>query len=369
MKVLWLENIPAPYRVKFFNELGKYCDLTVVFEKTASSERDESWKDFSADHFNAIFLKGKSVGVAEAFCPSVRKYLKKGEYDHIVVMTYADPTGMLAVHHLKRKKIPYEIEGDGAFARKEKGLKRAIKKYFLRGAERYFSTAEEHDRYYLNYGIDKEKIVRYPFTSLYQADILNKPISREEKLLLKKELGLQEEKIIIAVGQFIHRKGYDILIRAMAGIKGDVGCYIIGGTPPQEYLDLVKECGAQNVRFVDFKKHDELKKYYQASDVFVHPTREDIWGLVINEAMANGLPIVTTDKCIAGLELVREGENGFIVPTDDVDALLEAMEKVLQSDGKMSEQSLKVISRYSIEAMAKRHIEIWEQDTQGDSQS
>ena len=51
-----------------------------------------------------------------------------------------------------------------------------------------------------------------------------------------------------------------------------------------------------------------------AADVFVMPTREDIWGLVINEAMAYGLPVVSTDKCIAALELVKNGRNGYIIP-------------------------------------------------------
>lgn len=55
MKILWLTNIPSPYRVKFFNELGTKCDLTVVFEKRSSSERDESWKKFKTDNFKTIF--------------------------------------------------------------------------------------------------------------------------------------------------------------------------------------------------------------------------------------------------------------------------------------------------------------------------
>ena len=50
--------------------------------------------------------------------------------------------------------------------------------------------------------------------------------------------------------------------------------------------------------------------YYQAADMLVFPTREDIWGLVINEAMANGLPTVSTDKCVAALEMIKQGENG-----------------------------------------------------------
>jgi hypothetical protein len=94
MKILWLTNIPSPYRVDFFNELGKYCQLTVLFERRASAERDESWKKFNAENFESIFLKGKNIGVAEAFCPSVKQYLKKDVYDHIVVTNFSDLTGM-----------------------------------------------------------------------------------------------------------------------------------------------------------------------------------------------------------------------------------------------------------------------------------
>ena len=61
MKVLFLTNIPSPYRVDFFNEIGKYCDLTVLFEKGFSNERDTSWKNYSFDNFKGIFLKGKSI--------------------------------------------------------------------------------------------------------------------------------------------------------------------------------------------------------------------------------------------------------------------------------------------------------------------
>ena len=105
LKILWLTNIPSPYRVDFFNELGKYCKLTVLFERTASSERDESWKQFKTDNFQAIFLKGKNMGVAEAFCPSVTKYLKKGEYDYVVITNFSSLTGIMAIHFMKKQKI------------------------------------------------------------------------------------------------------------------------------------------------------------------------------------------------------------------------------------------------------------------------
>ena len=363
MKVLWLTNIPSPYRVDFFNELGKDCDLTVLFERGASSERDASWENFQVKNFQAIFLKGKNIGAAEAFCPSVRKYLVKGKYDYIVVTNFSSLTGIWAICYMKRKGIPYIIEGDGAFAGSGKGIKEKVKKYLISNAELYFSTADEHDKYYLMYGASKEKIVRYPFSSVSEKYILEKALSNAEKLALRQELGIIEKKVILAVGQFIPRKGYDLLIQAMGDSSlRECGCYIIGGKAPQEYLDLQQEYGAENIHFIEFKKKDELKRYYQAADIFVHPTREDIWGLVINEAMAQGLPIISTNRCIAALELIENGKNGYIVPVGDIETLASKIEELLENEslrGLMSEESLRVIHEYTIEGMAKRHIEIF----------
>ena len=357
MKILWLTNIPSPYRVSFFNELGKYCSLTVLFEKQSSVERDESWKKFNTEHFTSIFLKGKSVGVAEAFCPEVLQYLHKNVYDHIVVTNFSDPTGMLAITMLRIKNIPYIVESDGGFAGNGKGMKEKIKSWILSGACKYFSAAEIHDKYYLTYGAKKFELVRYPFTSLRDEDILSEPVSVAQKEELRKQLRMTEKKIILAVGQFIPRKGYDLLIQAMAQLEKEIGCYIIGGNPTQEYIELVDTYGLKNVHFLNFKTKNELNKYYMAADIFVHPTREDIWGLVVNEAMAKGLPVITTDRCVAGLELIKNESVGRIVPVENIDLLVKAIKGLIVRECK-SENVLSVIRKYTIESMAKRHMEV-----------
>ena len=90
------------------------------------------------------------------------------------------------------------------------------------------------------------------------------------------------------------------------------------------------------------------------------PTWSDVWGLVINEAMAYGLPIVTTDRCVAGVELVENGVNGYIVPARDRDALTEAVNRVLAEDYRtMGKAYLEKIRPYTIENMAKAHMEIF----------
>ena len=163
-------------------------------------------------------------------------------------------TGMVAIFWMRLRKINYCIEGDGAFAGSGKGLKEWIKKRLIGPAQICFSTSELHDEYYLKYGASDDKIYRYPFTSLYEKDILESPISLEEKRRLKEEVGISEKYNIIYVGSFIRRKGIDLLIKAVSELNDKWGIYLIGGTPTDEYLKLRKELKIEHLHFVEFKK-------------------------------------------------------------------------------------------------------------------
>lgn len=358
MKVLWLTNIPSPYRVNFFNELGKLCDLTVLFERVSSTARDKSWENFNANNFRfeilrALFLHGKS----NAFCPSVKKYLKKNSFDKIVVTNYSSFTGIYAVHILKIRKIPYIVESDGAFVGNGTGIKEKIKKWIIKDANLCFSTARLHDEYYLHYGAQKGKIVRYPFTSLFNSDILKRPLSSNEKSSLRKKHNIIEKKIIISVGSLIYGKGFDILLTAMNFLPREIGCYIIGDGPSDEYKRMAEKYNLPNVHFISFKLKEELREYYRAADLFVLATRSDVWGLVINEAMAAGLPVITTDKCIAGLELVNDNKIGKIIKSEDAEALSEAIKHYLYNQNFYdSQRILNRIKEYTFEKMALIHI-------------
>lgn len=358
-RVLFLTNIPSPYRVDFFNEFGKLCDLTVLFEKSGSDERDKNWGKHVFKHFHGVVLSGRSTAADKAFAPSVSKYLKCGVFDRIVVGNAITPTGIWAILHMKLHRIPYYIEGDGAFPIRKGVLRDFIKKQLFKNAEGYFSTADLHDQYYLRHGAVPEKLLRYPFTSLYRADVLPALVSLKDKAAIKEKLNIREPKVIVMVGQMIHRKGIDVLLSAVCSIDKDIGVYIIGGKATEEYLSFVKENGLSNVHFVDFMIKPQLREYYFAADLFVLPTREDIWGLVINEAMSTGLPVITTDKCIAGLELVAEGENGYIVPIEDAETLAEKITAFFadeEQQQKMAQESLKRVSSYTFENMASCHM-------------
>lgn len=369
MKVLYLTNVPSPYRIDFFNELGKYCDLTVTFERTNASDRDSSWVKLKNDmnNFNAIFLKGVNIDNDSAFCPQIINVIKSGSYDCIIVGVYSKLTSMLAMEYMRMKKIPFIINTDGGFIKKDKILTKLVKKYFISHASAWLSTGKMPSKYLEYYGANSNEIYEYPFTSISENEILRNTLSLDERLTMRSHLNITEEKIIVSVGRFSYNggygKGYDTLLKVAKKLGNDVGIYIIGGEPTQEFVDLKNELKANNVHFVGFKTKNELQDYYKSADVFCLLTRGDVWGLVINEAMACGLPIVTTNMCIAGLELVKNGENGFITSTENVNEIALRINEMLNDMGvldKMREQSLQKIKFYTIENMAKTHYHFFE---------
>ncbi|GHH98662.1 glycosyltransferase family 4 protein [Neobacillus kokaensis] len=367
MKVLYLTNIPSPYRVDFFNELGKLCDLTVLFERNNAQGRNEQWFEKKCQNYKAIFLKSKELQSDGALSFEILKYLKK-TYDIIVIGGYSTPTSMLAINYLKVKKKSFLLNADGGFINPtENKLKRAIKKYFISSATFWLSTGKETSEYLKYYGADENRIFKYPFSSIIMDNIVESPISINEKQRLKKELGVSAEKVVLTVSQFIYRKGIDVLINAWGKINYHNKSELIivgGGELKNQYQQMVEEKKCLNIRIIDFQVQNELLKYYKISDFMVLPTREDIWGLVINEAFANALPVITTDKCIAGLELIEDSQNGFIVPTNNVSILVDKINLLLSNDSlllNISKNNLEKIRPYTIENMAYKHIDIFKE--------
>lgn len=363
MNILWLTNVPSPYRVNFFNELGKECELTVLFEKSSSNEREKGWELYEFKTFIGVLLNGWEMDVDKSLSLTVVKYLRK-KYDHIVISNVATPTGIIAINYLKLFKIPYIIEGDGGFSKSGMGIKEKLKKNLIKGASAYFSTSEMHDSYYIQYGAIKEKIYRYPFTSLKEIDLLKAPINKYEKQQLKNKMNIKDDIVILSVGQFIYRKGFDVLLKACSMIDVNIGVYIIGGKATDEYIDIIDMYGLSNVHIEEFKNKNELSDYFKISDLFVLPTREDIWGLVINEAMAHALPVITTNRCIAGLELIINNHNGFLVSVDHPLDLANKINLIINDTDLreiMAKNSLEKIKNYTIEQMTKCHIQIFKE--------
>ena len=362
-RVLFLTNYPSPYRVHFFDELGKAMDVTVLFSDRAEDKthRDAAWFVSGEGRFRKVQLTARLAGRGKRnLCVDVIPWLKK-DFDAIVVCGYSSPTAMLAIAYLKAKRIPFYMEVDGGLVRKDSRLKYLYKRLLVGSAKYWISSGEHTTDYLVHYGARREDTFLYPFTSLRERDILPRLPSLEEKQKLRRELGMTEEKIVVYVGRFTEAKGMDALLEAAPSLERDTGVYFIGGEPSAAHVEFCENHGLKNVHFVGFQKKEELEVFYKAADLLVLPTKSDVWGLVINEAMACGLPVITTNRCVAGLELIRDGINGYLVPVDDLEALTEKIRAVLTADYRqMGAAALETIRPYTFENMAKAHVEILE---------
>lgn len=360
-RVLFLTNIPSPYRVKFFDALGKDLDLTVLYSERSEehTRRAQAWYIPGEGGFHPVQLTKRVASIrGKNLCMDVLDWVKK-PYDAIIVCGYSSPTAVLAMIYMRLHRIPFYMEVDGGLIREDSFLKYRFKKMLVGGATGWISSGKVTTEYLLHYGAKKDRIYPYPFSSLQEADILPVAVSEEEKQDLRRMLEIPEEKVILSIGQFIPRKGFDVLLKAAAELDPETGIYIVGGKPTEEYLQLAQALKLTNVHFVGFLKKEELMRYYKAADLFVLPTREDIWGLVVNEAMGCGLPVITTDRCVAGLELIQNGVNGYVVPVEDPAALAQGIRKAFGEDiRRMGEAALETIRPYTIENMAKTHVEI-----------
>ena len=357
MKIVFFSNIPAPYCVSYLNELGKLADVTAVFEKSSFNHRDKSWKKIDDKNFKLVILSGLNIGNIHVIALSAIKYIKENSNAKIIFANPLTLNGILCILYCKRLKIPYALQSEGGIPKNGRGIKEYLKKYILRGASLYLSGMKPERDYFLAYGADIEKIVQYPFSSLYKNDLIRELPSDAQKLFLKKELGISNKYVVLYVGRIIISKGIDILIKAASGLTEEVGIYLIGGKETDEYSLLAKKCGVNNLHYIEHIPLELLKKYYLAADVFVLPTRKDTWGLVINEAMSFALPIITTENCVAGVELIDNGVNGYLIKNEDVDTLHDKIQYLLNNPelrNIMASNNIERISSYTFENMAKR---------------
>lgn len=133
----------------------------------------------------------------------------------------------------------------------------------------------------------------------------------------------------------IKRKGVKYLLYAYGKLQQEqdnIALLVVGSGPLESQLkELAISLKIKNVKFVNSGLSLEwLVKFFSAADVFVLPTREDIWGFVINEAMACGLPVIATRTSQAANEMVRQEENGYVIKEADVEGLYKALQKVIR---------------------------------------
>lgn len=344
-KVLYLSNIEVPYKVRFFNELSKHCDLTVLYERSSSSNRDSKWAGSEEIKYKAVYLDGIKIGNEFSFSFGVLKYVL-GKYDEVIISCFNSPVQLMTSLVMRILNKPYCLSFDGEMFLTGKGLKAQLKRFFVLGAKKYLTAGEKSAESLRSIVKDKE-IVPYYFSSMSKDEI-------EEHELRQREV--IRDKTVLVVGQYFDYKGMDIALEATK-MDSSIQYKFVGmGKRTELFLNEqgAREC--DNVQVIPFMQKEELEEEYMKTALLVLPSRQECWGLVINEAASFGTPIVATDGSGAAVEFLQEGYEKYLAKAGEPKDLVEKIRYFLNEDStEYSQYLIEKGKKYSVQAMVKAH--------------
>ena len=250
-------------------------------------------------------------------------------------------------------------ESNGQDARAGRPWVESLKAYFLRHCDRFVVPGKAAFAYLKSLGSSDASILIAPnavdnalFASKAEAARLQATEIREKLKL--------PPRFILFVGRLVPEKGVFDLLDAYAklesGVRSNVGLVFAGdGISREELVHRAKEIDSGVVCFPGFVQRENLPALYAPQKLSVLPTHSDTWGLVVNEAMACGLPIIVSNVAGCSSDLVENGWNGYVVPARDPGKLSAAIDSLvgqLELTKKMNARSLERIRNYSPEACA-----------------
>ena len=354
VKIAFITNFCSHYAIKLFELIAQKYDTEFYFtggQEGYWEKKNKLW----TGHFNGKYLKGFHLFPKIKITPGLLNLLLR-KYD-VFIKTIDDRFALPFTFLLSKILRKPFILWTGIWAHPQTLIHKTtycLTRYLYQHADAIVTYGDHVKEYLVNLGIEGEKI----FCAYHSTDnsIYNKTVFSEEKQKLRESLGLKKEKIIIFVGRLEACKGLNYLTEAAAGIQEPKVCLVFLGEGPQRET-IEEDCKRWGIeyRFLNYVNNQELYRYYAMADVFVLTsiTTKDFkepWGIVINEAMNQGCPVVATDAVGAAMGgLVENGINGLIVPEKDSFALRHTLETILTNDQ----------IRQSMGEAARRKIEGW----------
>lgn len=358
-KIAYFTILPTPYRQPLLQRLTEQADLEVHIYFMARSEADRSWTvEVTGDRMHFLPVRTFSINRGKPlffhFNRNVETVLKKQQFDLVIVPGWAQPTSIRALRWCGKNGVPTAVHSEthrlGYGPPGLKGnLKHRVVARILSGVTGGLAVGSAARDYLTGFGIPKKRIWLFPNTPDIEGIVEQVNTLKPERQKYLADLKLDCTDIALFVGRLIPAKAPLDLLRAyrrLTEIRADTGLLIVGdGELRQKMVDYIQKHKLENVRLLGFKEGRELWSAYAAADLFVLPSRQEPWGAVVNEAAAAGLPLLVSDIVGAGLDLVRDGLNGYRVAAGDIPALTDCWNKILTSEkrAEMGKQSQELV--------------------------
>lgn len=339
---------PIQYQAPLFRAIARQpdIDLTVFFGSNhgiASGKLDPgfgkafAWDISLLDGYKHIFLRNSRPGIEVSDwrldAPDLKSYFKSERYDAVLVLGWSKVLFWQAIWWARKYSIPLIQRGESNLNHVQSWFVKAAKKILFpilfRQFKAFLVIGSHNAELYRHFGVPEEAIFTAPYCVdndfFSQRAVAQTGNTRQ----LRIDLGIGvDDTVFLFSAKFIDRKRPMDLINAAAKYRGTGNIHVIlvgDGALMDGCRNEIAAKKLTNVHLVGFKNQSELPTFYAAADALVLPSEYETWGLVVNEAMACGLPCIVSDACGAAADMILEGKTGFTYPMGDVHRLAELM--------------------------------------------
>lgn len=298
----------------------------------------------------------------------IAKLLFKNQYDLIHLAGWGHPLFIFIIFYAKFARIPIVIESDTSFSHYTVFWKRFIKRLFypllFSLVDLFFPGGTRQVNYLKFYGVNDKHLIPVQMTvdinKIRQQSALMGNNDREREL---KKYDIKPDSIVfIYVGRLVRYKGISELLTVFKQIQNEHAILIIVGDGEMrgEVESAIKT--NDKIRYAGRLSGCELIKVFHSADALILPSHFEPWGLVVNEGMALGKPVIVTERVGCIDDLVTHQENGLIIRAESVVDLQHAVEYMVNSTKHrelMGKQSVAKIANWTLEIEARKIIEGW----------
>lgn len=350
IRVAMVTNIPAPYRLPVYEALAAdaQIELKVVF--CSGREPDREW-DLRTARFEQVHLRERFISYRGRFIhinPDVWGALRSFRPE-VVITTGFNPTHLLAYAYACRHGAKHVAMTDGTLDSEEKlsWAHHLVRSRVYAGTQSCIGASNGSFDLYREYGIDETRLFKSHLcannTAFFAASAVEKRYD------------------FVFCGRFVEGKNplfaLEVTRQVAIRLRRKVSVAFVGSGEMEGEIRAAAAAMTAEVEavFPGFARQDDLPHLYGSARIFMFPTRLDTWGVVANEACASGLPILVTPFAGSAGELVRDGENGFVLPLDRDQWVDAAMTLLTDHDLyiRFSMRSRELVSEYTYENAAQ----------------